>query len=376
MKKLILPRRNAPLKYIRFALTAILMLLILSHTAFADESDIPSLFAGDEAWYKDSVSPLVVREGVYFIPADLLAMMDGISVSSTDGNNILIHSAENDRYLSILFMQRSAAVNGKIIDDIRVFRNGDTFYLDAGLAADALDLICETAVLENGSSVLRISDDSRIFTIDELIAVYLPKNETAPDEDEITELPVTEEDLSYNGKMKRIYVLVKSPKNGDATEFPALRNCLLYGVRFTRFLDEDDSVDDMLLSGAMGCYGIVSNHGSSSGALDSLNEKIMSYTRKSTRFTLSDGNDENDRVLRENGYIPISPDFTVNGSSNPDVLLTEIINYIGSTGSCTLLLEDCWNSERMAILLSELANSLYSTANLSDHSFGTSTERK
>lgn len=369
-------RRNSPVKHFRFALPVILMILILIQPVFADESDIPSLFAGDEAWYKDSVSPLVVRDGVYFIPADLLSMMDDISVSTPDSNNILIHSNADGRYISILFMQRSAAVNGKIIDNIHVFRNGDAFYIDAHLAADALGLICETAVLENGGTILRISDKSRIFTIDELIAVYLPKNETSPEEDTITELPVSEEDFSYDGKLKRIYVLVKSPKNGDATEFPALGNCLLYGVKFTRFLDENDSVDDMLLSGAMGCYGVISKNGSSPEALNSLNEKITPYTRKSTRFTLSYGDAENDLILRENGYIPISPDFTVNGSSNPDVLLTEIINYIGSTGSCTLLLEDCWNSEKMAILLGELENSLYSSANLSDHSFGIYTERK
>ena|GEM_PF-1510326 len=364
------------MKYFRFALLAVLMLLMLAQTAFADESDIPSLFAGDEAWYKDSVSPLVVREGVYFIPADLLSMMDGISVSFPDSNNILIHNTRDGRYISILFMQRSAAVNGKIAEKISLFRNGDTFYIDAHLAADALGLILETSVLGSGNTVLRISDESRIFTIDELIAVYLPKNETAPEEDEITELPVTDEDSSYDGKLKRIYVLVKPPVNGENTEFPALDNCFLYGLRFTRFLDENAKVGDMLLSGAMGSYGILSESGSSAEALDSLNEKIKPYTRKNTRFTLSDGDPENDRLLRENGYIPILPDFTVTGSSNPDVLLTEIINYIGSTGSCTLLLEDCWNSERMAILLGELENSLYATANLSDYSFGADPERK
>jgi len=354
------------LKKVRLILLFIAAAVLLSLPVLSDTDDIPSMFAGDEAWYKDSVYPLSVHNEVYYIPAELLSMIDGISVTVPRDGNVLIHNTINGRYISILFIHHSAAANGKIIENISVLRSGEMFYLDASLAAEALGLSLEIKTLSDGSPVLRISDGGSVLTMDELIGMYTADTDSGSNDTALPRLPEDDEDFSYDGKQKLIYVLVKSPKFGEDTEFPALENCRLYGIGFTHFLDSGDSIEELLTSSSGGYYGLAACE--SADELDALNTRFMKYTRRTTCFTLSSGSDEEDAELRKRGYIPIRPDFTVNGSSNPDTLLPTILQYIGSSGSCTLLLEDCWNSERMAVLLSELANSLYRTANLSGFS--------
>lgn len=350
-------------------------LILLSLSVPADEADIPTLFAGDEAWYKDAVSPLVIRDGVQFIPAELCSMFDHISVTTPHEDNLLIHNTDTGAYISILFSHQSAAVNGSIVENVPVFRDSGMFYVDAALVSEAVGLTPQTYESESGSITLRLSDENSIFTLDELISAYLPKKESSLEDSMLTDLPSEETYPSYDGKLKRIYVLCRTPEN-SSTPFPAQVNCELYGIHYTWFLDERNSTEDILTAYADGEYGVVLSpdtvltEDTSAGALlDSLNESMSVYTRRRTRFTLSSGNDEKDTELREAGYIPVKPDFVVNGSSAPDTMLADIINYIGTFGSCTLLLEDYWNSERMVILLSELGNDLYRTANLSDYSF-------
>ncbi len=340
-------------------------LLLFALPVWGEEATIPSLFAGNEAWYKDAISPLVIREGKNFVPAELCSMFDYISVTTPRENNLLLHNTLTGDYISILFKQRSAAVNGEIAYDIPVFRDSGTYYVDADTVAKALGLTVEIHTAKDGKVVLRLSDENRIFTLEELLASYFPQNETVLDGEE--ELPVKNEPHSFNGKLKRIYVICQSPPH-DYTPFPAKDSCDRYGINYTHFLDEDDSIEALLQASVSGVYGLSVKDGSEE-ALKALGDSLAVYTNKRARYTLSTGNKEADKALRDAGYIPISPNFTVNGSSRPDSLLVDIINYIGKHGSCTLYLEDCWNSERMAILLSELENSLYCTANLAEYSF-------
>lgn len=347
-------------------LMALLLTFALLIPISAAEEEIPSLFAGDEAWYKDALSPLVIRDGVSYIPAELCAMFDYISVTIPRADNLLIHNTNTGEYISVLFSKQSAAVNGEIVNDIYVFRDSGMFYVDAELVSEAVGLTLEKYESPDGRISLRLSDDERIFTLDELIAAYLPEEE-ADDGDVITELD--EEIPSYDGKLKRIYVICEMPES-EYVQFPAQLNCELYGIGYTMFLNSDSTADDILTAYADGEYGIVTDSDDPATALDELNERISSYTRRNTHFTLSTGDEEKDSALRAAGYIPIEPDFSVNGASHPDTLLVDIINYIGKEGSCTLYLENCWNSEQMIILLSEIKSDLYRTANLSDASAG------
>ncbi len=340
-------------------------LLLFALPVWSEEAGIPSLFAGNEAWYKDAISPLIFRNDKYFVPAELCSMFDYVSVTTPRENNLLLHNTLSGDYISILFKQRSAVINGVIEENIYLFRDGGTYYVDADTVARALGLTVETHTTPDDKVILRLSDENSIFTLEELLASYFPQDDTVLDGEE--ELPVKNEPHSFNGKLKRIYVICQSPPH-EYTPFPAKDSCDRYGVNYTHFLSENDSVEALLQASVSGVYGLSVEDGSEE-SLKALGDSLAVYTGKRARYTLSTGNKETDKALREAGYIPISPNFTVNGSSRPDSLLVDIINYIGKHGSCTLYLEDCWNSERMAILLSELENSLYCTANLAEYSF-------
>ncbi|MBQ4354752.1 MAG: hypothetical protein IJC71_07640 [Clostridia bacterium] len=357
------------MKKISAFLALLLLLACLSPAAvLAAPDDIPSLFAQDEAWYKDAVFPLIVRDGIRYIPAQLCAMFDSVEVTLPRDGNLLVCNTETGSYISILFMQQTAVMNGEVIRDVPIFRDNEMYYADASLLAEACGLSLETYEHENGALSLRLYDNDRIFTMEELIASYLPQTEAEPEDTLLPELPEESEVPSYDGKLKRIFVLCKSPQ-GDDVPFPAQKNCELYGIGYTHFLDARSTAEDMIAASADGSYGLYApDTDNPVGALDLCNDSISVYTRRKSHFTLTTGDDAADAALREAGYIPIVPDFVVNGASRPDSLLVSIINYIGTAGSCTLLLEDCWNSERMAILLSELANSLYRTSNLSEYS--------
>ena len=331
------------------------------------DKNVPSLFAGDEAWHKDTVSPLVIRNGTCFIPADMLALLDGISVTEPKDDNLLIHNSNNKKYISVLFMKRSAAINGRIVEGISVFRDGEVFYVDAYLVANALGLNVETKILENGSTVLRVADENRIFSMNELISMYIESDPMAPNDDVLTEIPDDNDDTSE--KQKYIFVLVKSPDPNSDQTFWALENCKEFGVEYTHFITPGADISEFLEASSLGAYGFIASSENAADELDALNESASHYTRRMTRLTLSTGDADVDDVLRQKGYITIRPDFTANGATNPTILLENMLEYLKKEDSCTILLEDYWSSMRMASFFTALDRTLYRTANLNESNF-------
>lgn len=318
----------------------------------AAENVLPSLFCNDEEWYKDTVSPLILRDGVYYIPADLCSMFDYISVTYPGSNNLLIHNTVTGEYISVLFREQSAALNGEIHDNVGVFRDDGVYYVDAALVCDAVGLGYDYYTSENGNVSLRVTDENRIFTFDDLISTYF----SAPEDIYIDD---------GNGKedvVKRIYLLCSSP-DGHNLMFPARDNLEYYGLEYTLFLDISSSETTILSAIADGEYGITAD---SAAGLDALSEKLFPYSRRNSRLTLSTGDADADLALRDAGYCPIRPDFTVNGATYADGMLTEIIDHLGKYESCTVYLEDCWSSQRMIVLISEINYKNYVTSNLTD----------
>ena len=62
------------------AVTVVLTLLVTSAYA-AGEKELPTIIVNDEKWYKDTVSPLIVRDGKNYVPAEVFTMLDYISLT-------------------------------------------------------------------------------------------------------------------------------------------------------------------------------------------------------------------------------------------------------------------------------------------------------
>ena len=137
--------RNGALVKLVSALITILILALVPASVFADVSytdggKVPTLFYNDDAWYKDSSSPLVERGGEYFVPAEIFKMFDSISVTTPTSDNLLIHNTETGEYISMLFSSQSAAVNGEIIRGVGLFRDSGAYYVNAETVGNAVGI--------------------------------------------------------------------------------------------------------------------------------------------------------------------------------------------------------------------------------------------
>ncbi len=337
-------------------IAAILLCPLLTGTTHA--GDLPSLFHNDEAWYKDGASPLVLRDGVFYVPSEFFGMFEKIRVETPgkSGNNLLIWNTQTKSYISILFEERRAAINGTIVENISVFRDGGVIYVNAGQVAETVGLTTETIETEDGSLSLRLSDESAQLTTESLLTPYLPK-----EDDEFAGLGADE----YID-LKRIFVICREPS--PTTQTSALEMLQSYDMGYTLFLEKDTSTDALLSALAGGEYGILLPDGTppedTVEVLNEINASFGRITQYQTHFTMATGNYEADEQLRQAAYCPVAPDFTVNTATNPDILFADMLQHLGTHDYCVLYLEDCAQSGRLLELMNQIDREKFITSNL------------
>lgn len=339
---------------------AVLLIVSVTLTAAAGtEESIPSLFHNDEAWYKDGAAPLVCREDVYYVPAELFDRFADISVTAPTDNNLLICNTGDDRYVSILFTERRAAVNGTIVEDINVFRDGSVTYVDAVQVAGTVGITSETIMHEDGSVSMRFTDGAELLTTEELLASYFPEE---PEDDEFAGL---EEEENLN--LKRIFILCREPDKSVEEKYRALNILRKYDMGYTLFLSGDTSTESLLHALAGGEYGILTaaeNGEDTVAELNAINERFGKITHYRTHFTMTTGTNSADEKLIAAAYCPVVPDFVVDPSVDADTMFADMLQYLGENTYCFLLLEDCPQTDRMLYLMSKIDREKFITSNL------------
>ncbi len=402
-------------KYTFPALLLTLALTLAVFPASAAENNIPSIIVNDDEWYRDSTTPLTVRDGKYCVPAEVFTMFDYIRVTQPKEGNLLIINTTNGAYISILYMEQKAAVNGKIYDNIGVFRRSEKYYVDAYLTAEALGISCETRTgtsdsaestpesapppeIPEGTTILRLYDGNRVFTLDELIASYVTGMYDDSDAAETDRNPADEppyddyddyEDDDYDYDVpRRIYVLCSTPR--DSTDLfaamPALED---EGLDYTAALDEASAADsDYVMSKLIMGEILLMPEGyaekrntagllymtdgeeikayaaSLADKMDEINEAQKKKSGRNARFTLTSNNPEIDKILAERGYFPVTPDYEINGASYPEGVVSDIERKLADGGDVTVYLSDCWSSLHMAELLYDMSARGYEILNL------------
>ncbi|MGN1410845.1 MAG: hypothetical protein ACI4XJ_11815, partial [Eubacteriales bacterium] len=298
-------------KNILCGLLLLVLIVIFPSDTFGaeEETQMPSVIVNEDEWYKDTVSPMIMRDGEYYVPAEVFTMFGSISMKNASDDNLLITNSETGQYVSILFMSQAAAVNGEVFEGIGVFRDSGVYYIEAEDAADALGVAYEYYTSEEGEVTLRLYDENRIFSLEELVKIYSGNS----DEGESVLLPSEEndDDEVMESDSKKIYVLCATPEYGDSY-FPARDNLDYYGVDCTMLLWGDESDERILSSLVLGEYGLAlpeySSHENPEDTadeicmmLDSANEKIKKLTGRTARLTLTTGDDNLDPLLLERG---------------------------------------------------------------------------
>lgn len=359
------------------ALSAALSVTLIPSAYQRVDAEPPSLFHDDEAWYKDSVSPLVIRDGIRYVPSDIFNMLDMINVEIYNGNNLLIENTSSGQYVSILFLERTAVINDVIHEDIDIFRDNGVYYVDAATVAEAVGVSIEEYALSDASSGeigLRLYDSSAKLTVEQLLAPYVDGNSDDSRTDGSSEFDYGFDD-SYNSNtpesggvesgIKKIYVLSREPSAGEY--FTAKKSLDDAGIEYTLFVDGTESVGEIIGLCAAGEYGIDSGLSDISGAAeraDKINAGFYELSGRMTHLTLATGDDTADGSLISAGYRVISPDFTVNVGNDAYTVLEGIKAYLSDNSDrennyCTLMLTDCWQTTKMVELLSELDRTEY-----------------
>lgn len=340
----------------------VLAMIILCASFVSAEDEIPSLFHNDDAWYKDGVSPMVERDGVRYIPADIFTMFDYMKVSTPKNGNLLIHNTETGAYVSILFLERNALINGIVYEDIGVFRDGGVYYVEANPVCEGLGFSTRLYIHGNGELSMQICDGDVISSsLTQLIRSYLPQKEEYTEEELQPETPPENEETAAGV----IYLLCGE---GDADdEFPALDILEKEKLEYTLFLDGTSEPRTLIRQSIGRVCGLnlpdIVKEGNFAAALDGINGKFTEITRTRLTLTLSTGDDTADETLRNAGYCPVKPDVEVNGGSDPDRVIGEILAAADEKGWCTVFLDDCWNTVEIARMISDLNPNEYRTAN-------------
>ena len=164
----------------------------------AAEKHLPTLYIGDDAWYKDLSAPLIIGEdGTFFLPLEAFALLPSITLrhDETVGAALLIRE---DRSLSFDTESGVRILPGGD-EQLSIRHENGTVYLALLPVVSLLGLGFELHTYQNGETAVRINDGSGIFPFSSLVRMYaeeelspartvLPAAKTA---DSVTLLPVS-----------------------------------------------------------------------------------------------------------------------------------------------------------------------------------------
>lgn len=324
--------------------TLVLLLFLLGTGAAGTEYSVPSLFHNDEAWYKDSIAPLLIKDGRYHIPADLLSMFEDLEVSySQGGDNVLVTGAAGN-YVSILFTDKTAVVNGELYENIGVFRENGYTYVDSEWIAELFSLTCTYIQTEEGKTVLRLTDATVTRSWQELEAMYREEAHGETERDEPMEPTKPDTDV------RRIYIVTGD--NYENPGFPAAEEVVANsGLTCTLFLHPDSLEEKYWTWGLTGLGGICAD---SVAEADAVNDTLEEMCYRRLEYVLPVNADTDREALRQAGYIVIEPDFVVDYRTDPDAVYAELIAYLADHDKVIVQVSGDGCSQRMIALLCDL----------------------
>jgi len=334
-----------------------LLLPVLPGVSAASPDDIPTLFHNDEAWYKDEMAPALLKDGVFHVPGDFIALFDYITFSmERNGDNLLFVNTQNGDYLSILYSARAACFNGRILENVSIFRENGYYYIDAEFLCGCLGLSVEYSgeALPSDRSV-RIYDESRAMTFDELLALYEeeePETEAVPEEPAV--VPPAEKP-AYSPT--RIYLICRDTASSEYVLARSAADQL--GIGYCLFLTAD--TEDVTGLNMRQTVGLAV---STPEEADRINSSLYRVYRRKTHLVLSTGDTEADSAFRKAGYCILTPDFTVEHTTDAEVMFGEIVRYAEQNKSAVVVLEDVWQSETLLLLLETLYKDYYTVGKI------------
>ncbi len=338
------------------AVLAVLLMVFLAGQLQGAGYTVPSLFHNDEAWYKDSVAPLLRKDERYFIPAELLSMFGDMQVSYYDGEENILLSHKDGTYVSLLYEDRSAAVNGQLVNNIGLFRENGYTYVEAEWIAAIFQLTCTYDTDAEGHTLLRITDGESTRTMEELLRLYREEYAVEAEETKSTAQPEKETNTTEPSPTgKRIYIVT-----GDNRENPSfvpaediIENS---GLTCTMFLHPRSSGEKLWTYAYAGKAGLCVD---SLAEAEEMNDKLEDLFCRRLELVLPADEDTDREALREAGYVVIEPDFRVDFSTDPDIVYEALCTYMETHDVAIVQVSGDGCSQRMIALLCNLTAGEY-----------------
>ncbi len=316
-------------------------------------SGVPSLFHNDEAWYKDEIAPALYRDGEFYVPSDFIAMFDYISFTTVrDGENLLLTNGNTGDYISILYSAQAACANGKILENVSIFRENGYYYLNAAFVAENLGLFVEYSDGEKAEdSSLRFYDDNHIMDFDELLGAYAGETEEFAE----TEAPAESEPAKVEEPAENVtYIFLICKDSGETGEVLAWSIADRLGFEYSTFLTPSSDIAAWMMGNSSVGLAV-----SSAAEAEEINDRMESVFYRRTHLVLSTGNDGEDNKLTKAGYYILKPIFEVNRTTDAPVMLQRIVEYGATHDYVTVVLGNVWQSETLLMQLSQLDGETY-----------------
>ena len=336
-------------RIIKTALLCVICIMLALIPIMAGQ--VPTLFCNDEVWYRDAISPLIVKDGVCCVPAEMCEMFDGITVTMPRENNVLAYNSHTGGYISALIDAGRAAVNGEIIET-EVFRSGGACYIDAELLSETLGLRVEYITADGEITGVRLSDGNELLSLDDVIA-----NSTVPSSEE--DRPYVPHGGSRQSSTKTLYIICAADSGITYSICDTLET---YEMDFTCFIGSGTDDEMICLASSHGEIGAFADGGPD--ALDALNRRCAELTRKKIRAVLAVNGD--DGGLASRGYAVITPDITVDSGTYAMGALRDAIDYLGDHDSCVIYVEASWNGREFIRLAADLDRYTFKASNIAD----------
>ncbi len=336
-----------------FLSAAVLSILAAMGSFAAPSAEVPSLFHNDEAWYKDEMAPALFRDGEFYVPSDFIAMFDYISFTTVrNGENLLLTNSNTGDYISILYSRHAACANGKILENVSIFRENGYYYLNAEFIAENLGLFVEYSDgNKSEESSLRFYDQSHVMDFDELLGAYAGEQEETEEAEE-TEPMETEPEKEPGEHPTHIFLVCRD--DGAEGEVLAWSIAERLGFEYTMFLTPtSEELEEIEMNDAVGLSV------SSAAEAEEINDRLESLFCRRTHLVLSTGSDTEDNKLSRAGYYILKPVFAVDRTTDASVLFRQLAEYGETHDYVTVLLGNVWQSETLLLLLGQLDQEAY-----------------
>lgn len=277
----------------------------------ADEEDIPTIFIGNEAWYKHSILPLVTKDGEPLVPISVFGAFDFISTSYKEEYNCYLIKKNDGKFISI------SASNGRYLShdetrgDITVSTDENEIYISAITVTEILDIGFESAVFYD-KNIVRFYLDETLQPLEILIDYYV----TLADSD------VGSAGIGGVAVRREVFSFFSDISDMSAAEINALIAASTeQGISMTfaiseKFISQSKNIPLILNIAATGhTFAIKTSQNSDSSQTEQAietNEKLYSIAKRKTLLVLSEGNKSE---LKSMGFIPLNESYRLTNIS-------------------------------------------------------------